>query len=400
MRHGMSLTVPRRVLCGILALTLTTACGKGEERSAEEDPAGDPAEGSVTLTAEQVSSARFEYAVAAHRPAAGGLSATAEIAAAPGRLARVGSRVAGRVSRVLAAEGDRVPAGAALAWVDAPELAEATAQYLAANTEAQVAREIANRERELFERRISSEREWRQAEADAVRAEASKEAAEGRLHALGLSDRDLASLQVVGHYKSDVAIRTPIAGTVASRTIDIGQVVQPGESLYEVVDLREVRLVVDIYDEALSSVRVGQPVEVRTTSTGDRLFKGHVASVGAVVERETRTVKLQVHLPNPDGALRPGMFATARLAGVAASGDSGVTVIPEAAVQRDAEASIVFVPAGPGRFARRIVTLGPPADSGWVTVTAGVAVGDSVVTTGAFVLKSELRRGELGEGEE
>lgn len=157
---------------------------------------------------------------------------------------------------MLAAEGDRVPAGAALAWVDAPELAEATAQYLAANTEAQVARETANRERELFERRISSEREWRQAEADAVRAEASKEAAEGRLHALGLSDEDLASLQVVGHYNSEVALRTPIAGTVAGRTVDVGQVVQPGETLYEVVDLREVRLVVDIYDEA-SSPRSG-----------------------------------------------------------------------------------------------------------------------------------------------
>lgn len=54
-------------------------------------------------------------------------------------------------------------------------------------------------------------------------------------------------------------------------------------------------------------------MEVRTTSTGDRVFNGHVASVGAVVERETRTVKLQVHLPNPEGVLRPGMFATARL---------------------------------------------------------------------------------------
>jgi len=396
----MFLTVPRPVLCGILALSLATACRKAEERSAGEDPAGDPAEGIVTLTAEQVASARLSYAVATHRASAGGLTATAEIAAAPGRLARVGSRVAGRVSRVLAAEGDRIAAGATLAWVDAPELAEATAQFLAANTEAQVAREIANRERELFERRISSEREWRQAEAEAVRAEASKEAAEGRLHALGLSDQDLASLQVVGHYKSEVAIRTPIAGTVAARAIDVGQVVQPGESLYVVVDLREVRLVVDIYDEALSSVRVGQPVEVRTTSTGDRVFKGHVASVGAVVERETRTVKLQVHLPNPDGALRPGMFATARLAGVPVRGDSGVTVIPEAAVQRDDDATIVFVPVGPGRFARRPVVLGPPADSAWVTVVSGLAVGDSVVTTGAFVLKSELRRGELGEREE
>jgi len=390
----------RAARCGFLVLTLTAGCGKGGERGEGADAAENPEEGIVLLTPEQAQSARLAYAVVTRGPAGGGLTATAEIAAAPGRLARIGSRVAGRVSRVVAAEGDRVPAGAVLAWMDAPELAEATAQYLAANTEAQVAREIATREQELYERRISSEREWRQAEAEAVRAEASKEAAEGRLHALGLTDTDLASLTVVGHYNSEVAIRTPIAGTVASRTVDVGQVVQPGQDLYDVVDLREVRLVVDIYDEALSSVSVGQPVEVRTTSTGDRVFKGYVASVAPVVERETRTVKLQVQLPNPGGVLRPGMFATARLAGVATRGDSGVVMLPDAAVQRDGEASIVFVPAGPGRFARRAVTLGAPADSGWVTVTSGVAEGDSVVTTGAFVLKSELRRGDLGEGEE
>lgn len=398
MRHDLSHTVSISTRCVGLVLLLAAGCGRG----AQDEPAtGDSlAEGVIALTAEQAASAQLAYAVALRRPGGGGLAATAEIAAAPGRLARLGSRVAGRVSRVLAAEGDRVPAGATLAWVDAPELGEATAQYLASNAEAQVAREGANRERELFDRQISSEREWRQAEAEAVRAEAAKEAAEGRLHALGLSDQDLASLRVVGHYNSEVAVRTPIGGTVASRGVDVGQVVQPGELLYEVVDLREVRLVVDIYDEALPTVRVGQPVQVRTTATGDRVFTGRVASIGAVVERATRTVKLQVVLPNPDGSLRPGMFATATLGAVAVPGDSGVTVIPESAVQRDAGATIVFVPAGPGRFARREVVLGAQADSGRVTVATGISVGDSVVTTGSFVLKSELRRGELGEGEE
>jgi len=337
--------------------------------------------------------------VAARRAGPGGLSATGQIEAASGRLARVGSRVAGRVTAVLAAEGDRVSADAVLARIDAPELAEATAEYLAANAEAKLAREIADRERGLFERGISSEREWQQAEAGAIRAQSGKEAAEGRLHSLGLSDADLDALQVVGHYNSAVEVRTPIGGVVAGRQADVGQVVQPGEQLYEVVDLREVRLVVDVYEEALARVRAGQRVEVRTTATGERIFAGHVASVGASVERETRTVKLQVHLANPDGLLRPGMFASVWLAGVPMRGDTGVTVIPEAAVQRDGDASIVFVPAGSGRFARRPVRLGPAADSGWVTVVEGVMPGDSVVTGGTFLLKSELRRDELGEDE-
>ena len=391
----------RQLLYLCLALGVTNACsGARDGVDAGGEPDAPHSAGVAVLTPEQAAAAQLTYAVAARRSTAGGLTATAEIEAAPGRLARVGSRVEGRVTRVVAAEGDRVKAGAVLAWVDAPELAQATAEYLAANAEVRVAREIADRERELFERRISSEREARQAEAEAVRAEASKEAAEGRLHALGLSDSELAALQVVGHYNSLVAIRTPIAGTVARRVADVGQVVQPGEPLYEVVDLREVRLVVDVYDEALALVRAGQQAEVRTTATGDRVFAGRIASVGAIVERETRTVKLQVRLPNPEGLLRPGMFATVRLAGIPAPGDSGVTVIPETAVQRDGDSTIVFVPGGAGRFVRRVVKLGAPADSGWVTVTSGISPGDSIVATGAFVLKSELRRDELGEGEE
>ncbi len=390
----------RAIWC-VLLLGSLAACGTRDGASGDSgsESAAPPEAGVVQLSPAQVVAAGLTYAVAERRSGPGGLSATGQIEAASGRLARVGTRVAGRVTRVLAAEGDRVNAGAVLARIDAPELAEATAEYLAANAEAKVAREIADRERRLFERGISSEREWRQAEAGAIRAESGKESAEGRLHSLGLSDADLDALQVVGHYNSAVAVRTPIGGVIASRNADVGQVVQPGEQLYEVVDLREVRLVVDIYEDALARVRAGQRVEVRTTATGDRVFTGHVASVGALVERETRTVKLQVHLANPDGLLRPGMFASVWLAGVAIRGDTGVTVIPESAVQRDGDASIVFVPAGTGRFARRPVRLGPPADSGWVTVADGVARGDSVVAGGTFLLKSELRRDELGEDE-
>ncbi len=376
------------------------ACGSKETPKPEGNADDGSSVGVVELTPAQVAAAKLTFAVAETRPTSGGLTATAQIEASPGRLARVGSRVAGRVTAVLVADGDRVGAGSVLARIDAPELAEATAQYLAANAESKVARGIADREKELFEKRISAEREWRQAEAVAVRAEAQKEAAEGRLHSLGLSDGDLDALQVVGHYNSAVAVRTPIGGIVASRKADVGQVVAPGEPLYEVVDLRDVRLVVDVYEEAITRVKVGQKVEVRTTATGARIFTGHVASVGAVIDRDTRTLKLQVHLPNPDEILRPGMFASVRLAGLAVRGDTGITSIPESAVQRDGDSSIVFVPTGAGKFAPRVVRLGPATDSGWVTVTAGLARGDSVVSTGTFLLKSELRRGELGEGDE
>lgn len=395
----MSVRMMLQYLCCFAAILMFAGCGKSDKGEDQPEAATEATPGEVQLTDDQIAAAKLTWVVAEQRSAVGGLAATAQIEASPGKLARVGSRVAGRITRLMTAEGDRVKAGAVLAWIDAPELAEATAQYLAAHAEAKVAREIANREQSLFERKISSEREWRLADAEAVKAEANKEAAEGRLHSLGLTDGDLESLQVVGHYNSSVALRSPISGIVAGRKADVGQVVQPGEPLYDVVDLRDVRLVVDVYEEALSKVRSGQRVEVQTSSTGNRIFVGHVASVGAVVERETRTVKLQVRMPNPEELLRPGMFATARLAGIQAKSDSGVVVVPSSAIQRDGDTSIVFSPAGKGKFARRPVELGAAADSGWVSILAGLRKGDSVVATGTFLLKSELRRGELGEEE-
>jgi len=105
-------------------------------------------------------------------------------------------------------------------------------------------------------------------------------------------------------------------------------------------------------------------------------------------------VKVRVVIPNPDGALKPGMFAKVRLAGSKGEAREGLFV-PGAAVQRDGDKSIVFVPLGDTEFQVRDVETGVSAD-GWVQITRGVAAGEKVVTTGAFQLKSEARRESFG----
>lgn len=359
----------------------------------------------LELTPEQMAAARFAFGVVVRRPAGGTLEATAVIEPAPKRYAQLGARVAGRVTDVRVAEGDSVRAGQTLVIIDSPELGQATGDYLAAFASADVARSIAERERALYERQISSEREWRLAEAEAIRTRAAKEVAENRLHALGLSEADVRRLQIEKHFASLVNVRTPMGGVVATRSAAIGQIVQPGESLVGVVDPREVAIAVDIYEQAISQVRPGQSVEVRTTTTGDRVFRGRVRTVGAVVEPRSRTVKLRVDLPNPDGVLRPGMFATVRVLGVrpaVAGGDrarpDSALYVPSAAVQRDGDTAVVFVKVGPRAFEPRVVQAAGEED-GFTRVVQGVAPGDTVVTTGSFALKSELRRSELGEKE-
>ncbi len=389
----------------LLSAVLVAACGSRESSSAAaaDSTAVDTsaaARSRITLTPEQVGNAGIQTAPVEERPVTDLLEATAEIEASPSGFAQIGARVAGRVTRLFVAEGDRVTDGQSLAAIDSPELGQFTGDYLAAVTLADVAREIADREKQLFDRKISSEREWRLADAEAVRARATKESAENRLHALGLSDADLRQLQVARHFSSEVTVRTPIAGIVASRAAAIGKVVQPGEGLFEVVDLREVAIAIDVYEQALGRVQRGQRVEVKTTTTGDQVFTGRVSSVGGVVERQTRTVKVRVLLPNPAGVLRPGMFATVRVIGAVLDGGARRGLyVPSAAVQRDGLATIVFVKTGGAlTFERREVTVGAEV-GGWILVTKGLTTGETVVTRGSLALKSEFRKGTLGEPE-
>jgi cobalt-zinc-cadmium efflux system membrane fusion protein len=385
--------------CGIIPLPLVllgliaAACGGGEPPA--EGPEQPHDGGTVVLTPEQVQNAAIETAVVEFRPATGVIEATAVVEGVPDRTARIGSRVEGRVVWTGANVGDTVRAGAALARIDSPELGRAKADYLAAHAVAEVARQTAEREARLYQERISSEREWREAEAEATRAVAERDAAEARLHALGLTDDDLGALSSERHYSSTFDVRTPTGGIVTERQAALGATVAPTDVLFTVMDLRTVWVQVDAYDEQFVGLRVGQVVHARTRAYPDRVFSGRIDNIGAVLDPATRAVKVRVVLPNPDGALKPGMFADVDIEVTHGSRDS-VLAVPAGAVQDDAGQTIVFVARGGGRFERRVIEAGT-AGHDWVPVRRGLTSGELVVVRGAFILKSELRKGELGE---
>lgn len=382
---------------GVLMVALASGCTGGDDGEAAEAPA-EASDSVLTLTLEQVASAGIAWGRVEPQASGGGIEATAEIVAAPDRVARVGTRVSGRLTELRAGVGDRVRRGQVLGVVDSPELGRAKADYLSALASARVAAETAERERGLFERQISSEREWRQAEAEAIRARAERDAAENRLHALGLEDAELEALQTEAHYSSTVALTAPLSGEVVGRDASLGQNIDPIDVVFTVMDLREVWLLVDVYEKDLREVAVGQGAEVAVAAYPGARFRGKVANVGAILEAQSRAVKVRVVLPNADGRLKPGMFATVRLTGARGGESATGLYVPEGAVQRDGGVPIVFLPAGPGRFRHVQVRTGRERP-GWVEVVSGVAAGDSVVTAGAFLLKSELRKSELGEEE-
>lgn len=385
---------------------LSTACfgamvGCGGGDTADEvgdDSATSTRDSVVTLKQAQRANAGLAFALVELRQEAGVLEASAQIEPASERIALIASRVPGRVLSVHASVGDRVTVGQRLVMLDSPEVGQAKADYLSALATANVARETATREKQLFERRISAEREWREADAEAIRAEAATRAAENRLHALGVEDSELAALRTERHYNATMLLRSPLNGLVAERNAAPGQIAEPMNALLTVVDVREVWTVVDVYEQNISQVRVGQTVDVITTAYPDETFTGRVASVGAIIEAQSRSVKVRVVLANPRERLKPGMFAAVRFVGVLRSATPQLYV-PSGAVQRDGSRMIVFVRRDDSTFVAREIRTGQQTVD-WTEVLAGLSTGERVVTTGAFLLKSELRKGELGEGDE
>lgn len=410
--------------CGMAALLLAAALGGCGNRSSADDHAAhgkevaggeqggakggdeggahgaheEEAAGVVRLTKEQLATLQLTSEAVRTRAVASEIVATAELVPPDDGVARVGSKLSGRIMKLPVMVGAQVKAGQLIAVVDSPELGTAKADYLMALAQAKLTRETADREKVLFEKKITAERDYRVAEAEATKARAAKEAAEARLHTFGISDAQLGRLGAEQHASSSILVTTPIAGVLVERPVALGQVIEPADTVGVVMNLGAVWMQVDAYERDLAQLAVGQKVSATVPAWPERVFQGEIQAIGAVVDRRSRTVKVRVVMGNADGALKPGMFAKVTLAGSKGEARQGLFA-PSAAVQRDGEKAIVFVPVGSddkgGEFQLREVELGV-ASEGWVQITRGLAAGEKVVTRGAFQLKSEARRSSFG----
>ncbi|MCY1024043.1 efflux RND transporter periplasmic adaptor subunit [Pyxidicoccus sp. MSG2] len=383
--------------------------GAGETKAAEGDAAPGEGEGHgegheeiITLPPEALKNAQLQRAHAQLKPLSRGLTAAARISFTQKGVAQVAARVPGRIASIEVNLGQKVKKGDVLGYLESPELGQARADYLSAATKSRVAEENFRREKELLGKGISSEREARQAEAEFSTAQADMNAAEGRLHALGLNDAEIRALKADEHYSSRFPARSPLDGTVVQIGGTVGASVDASTPLYTVADLRELWVVLDVFESQLRSVRVGQPVALTVSALGDRRFEGRVEYIGDVVDEKTRSVPVRVAVPNADGALKAGMFAQAEvLTTEGTASDAGTPeptrlVIPREAVQKVGEEQFVFVPVKENQFKPVKVRAGA-SSAREVEVLSGIEAGTEVVTQGAFILKSELSKESMGE---
>ncbi|HKR64273.1 MAG TPA: efflux RND transporter periplasmic adaptor subunit [Thermoanaerobaculia bacterium] len=388
----------------LLVALAALACGGGEDKAAEKPAAGaeaaegekheeGEAEGLVELTPEAAAAAGIQYAQVTQRTAIAPLKATGTIEANQQRMQQVTPLVSGRVERVTAVAGDRVGAGAVLAILSSPEIAELHGKELEAQARVSLAQSNLRRLRKLSELGAAAGKDLAAAESEAATAQAEVAHIRASLASLGSDER------VKGHSISSVALRAPISGTITERMVNAGAGVQAGTPLFSIADLSTVWVIANVPEAQISNMRIGTAAEVRSPALGQSIARGRVTYIDPVLNEQTRTARVRLEVMNPNQQLRIGTFVEVNFeAGAVAQSETATElVVPDEAIQTVENKTIVFVPdAKPNHFQMREIQVGGQAD-GVRKVVAGLTAGERVVTKGSFVLKTQMLKGEMGE---
>lgn len=212
------------------------------------------------------------------------------------------------------------------------------------------------------------------------------DAARQRLLLWEISPEDIKRIEAKGEAIRSLPLYAPISGYVTGRTAYHGMKVMPADSLFDIVDLTQLWVLADVYEYELPRLRLGQKAEMALSYWPGRSWKGTVTYIFPNVDEKTRTVKVRIEVPNPQGELKPEMFADVTIHGQTRD----VLQVPEDAVLDSGTRKVVFVSLGDGKLSPREVSLGDHGD-GIVEVLSGLSAGESVVLGANFLVDSESR---------
>lgn len=335
----------------------------------------------------------LELVTLARGPLAETLEANAVLTFDRNRFAHLTPRTAGFVAEVRADVGDRVEAGEVLAIIDSRELGTAKATLLQARASEELWRRNRDREEGLRRHGVAAERTLLEAETRLTETRIARTGAEQQLRNLGLSDEDIARVAREGETSSRLPVLAPFAGEVVARHAVPGEVVDPRDPIFHLTDPAALWARIDLYEEDLQSVRVGQRATVSFDGLPGREFAGPVTWISRSLDPRTRTLEARVVLDNSSDLLRAEMFGSARIELRRAD----TVIVPADAVQWDGTCNTVFVREEAGAYEPRRVKLGFRAGDSY-EVVRGLEAGEVVVTTGSFLLKTEVMKGSIGSG--
>ncbi len=353
--------------------------------------------GRVKLTDARRSAAGIEVVTCGRRTLPELIRTTGTIEVNADRVAHLGSRLAGTILEVSEKGhlGVRIEKGDELAVIHSLEFGKAQTDYLKALSLQNLRQKTHDREKDLADRKISSGREFLEAEAELAQAKIDLQASHNQLEVLGLGKEEIDALVAGKAHLGCITLRAPIAGTIIEKHVVRGEHVGTESNLFTIADLEHLWLFADIYERDLARIAKGQRAESRLAAYPDLTFAGQITHVGETMNVEIRTLKVRIEVENKEGKLKPGMFTSVS---IAVAERANALALPEAAIQTQRQQTILFVEQEKNVFERRLVRTGIRF-GGWVELLEGVGEKDNVVTSGSFLLKSELEKDSFGGGD-
>lgn len=373
----------------LLAWSLTLpACSQTQEPNSSPSatsPANAPSE-----SASQAS-AQVETSVVDFKPVQPELVLVGKIAYGEDRYSKISSPLQGRVVEVRARLGDRVEAGATLLVIDSPDITAAYSEFVKEASELEYSTRAQELAKELYATKALALKDLKLSENDLIKARAEFRRAKERLLSLRIPATELEKPLAQQRITSRFEMKSPLTGTVVERAVTPGQSVgnDAGQVLFTVADLDRLQAVADVYERDLALVKVSQVGRINVEAYPETDFASVVASIGDVVDPNTRTIKVRAWVDNREQHLKPEMFARLKLD----IGDATpfLTIPKEAVVEIDGK-HFVYVVEPSNHYAKREVKVSN-VSSDQVRILEGLTSGQRIVTKGVVLIKGQEVKG-------
>jgi cobalt-zinc-cadmium efflux system membrane fusion protein len=373
-----------------IALVSTLGCKHAEKDTAKTAANTDPLKVSVTPQLQQNITVGLPQLLEVTTKQ----TVSARVETDASHVARIGSPVEGRITKVLVFEGQKVHRGQVLAMLHSNSLSDTQFAFVKACSQEKLAEQSAERARQLVQADVIGKAELQKREAEVLQSETEVSALRAQLHGLGMSEAAIHRLEVTRKLTSEYPIIASISGTVTERDVTIGQVVQPADQAFQIADLSNLWFAAEVPEEQSRSLALGKTVVATIPAQPGESVTGKLSFVSPIVNPETRTVQARMNLSNPKGLFKPDMLASMTFE----SNPEQRLTIPSTAVVREENKDHVFLQISPTDYLLREVELGVETNDRRVVVR-GLTTKDHIVLNGAFHLNNKRKQDMIKGGE-
>ncbi len=425
----------------IIAAMVIQSCGdsnkeQGDTKPEEENHSEENETSEVALTDDQIKLMGIESEKLALENISGYIKVNGEVVINPDQESKVGSIIPGRVRKIYVKEGSYVRAGQTLAVIENPQLIDVQVEYINSKNEYEYSKREYERQLKLNSDNIGSKKTLNELESKYKKALADYKTLEEKLSSYRISKNRFNNIyeDTVANLQRYYSITAPISGNIIERNVSVGQYVEPSGDMFHIINTSTVFVDLNVFEQDLPYVSAGQKVTLDVSVDPYEVYEGQIIFVNKVFDDAKRTVKVRVAINNKNEKLLPNMFVSAKIY----VKQESVLAVPISAIETEGESKYIFVKtdeikeiedhdehkedehseeehkeeagkndkAGKeehkkGIVFKKIIVNTGVSDDKFIQIfpLEELKEGEYIVTKGTFYLKSELKKGELGEHE-